>query len=232
MRVPKLWTETIDEHRRAVRDATLEATAALVAEHGLAAVTMSQIARQAGIGRATLYKYFPDVEAILAAWHERHVTGHLEYLTRVRDQAGTPGQRLDAVLQAYALITHQRPQGTELAALVHRGERIARAERHLRDLIADLLSEAAATGDIRNDVAPNELAGYCLHALAAAAGLPSEAAVRRLVMVTVNGLRPARRATGRRGGHHSGSPGEVAGRAYALRPAGFPPRRRVYRKSG
>src|SRR5262249_27452179 len=41
--VPKLWTETIEEHRRAVHDATLDTTAALVHEHGLAAVTMSKI---------------------------------------------------------------------------------------------------------------------------------------------------------------------------------------------
>jgi len=65
--VPKLWTVTIEEHRRAVRDATLDTTAALVAERGLASVPMSQIAAETGIGRATLYKYFPDVEAILAA---------------------------------------------------------------------------------------------------------------------------------------------------------------------
>ena len=86
--VPKLWTETIEEHRRAVHDATLDTTAALVAEHGLASVTMSRIAAEAGIGRATLYKYFPDVEAILAAWHARHVAQHLEHLAAVRDQAG------------------------------------------------------------------------------------------------------------------------------------------------
>jgi AcrR family transcriptional regulator len=189
--VPKLWNETIDEHRRAVRDATMDATAALMAEHGLASLTMSQIAKETGIGRATLYKYFPDVESILAAWHERHVAGHLDYLAKVRDQAGTPGERLEAVLQAYALITHKRPQGTELAALVHRGEHMARAERHLRDLIGGLLVQAARTGDIRDDVAPDELAGYCLHALTAAASLPSEAAVRRLVTVILDGLRPA-----------------------------------------
>ena len=115
--VPKLWTETIEEHRRAVHDATLDTTAALVAEHGLASVTMSRIAAETGIGRATLYKYFPDVEAILAAWHERHVARHLEHLAQVRDQAaGTAAGRLEAVLTAYALITYERPQGTELAA--------------------------------------------------------------------------------------------------------------------
>ena len=52
--MPKLWSETIDAHRREVRDAILDTTAALVAEHGLRAVTMSQIAGQTGIGRATL----------------------------------------------------------------------------------------------------------------------------------------------------------------------------------
>ncbi|HET7480249.1 MAG TPA: helix-turn-helix domain-containing protein, partial [Rubrobacteraceae bacterium] len=76
--MPKLWNETIEAHRRAVHDAILDATAVLVAEHGLLSVTMSRIAEETGIGRATLYKYFPDVEAVLLAWHERHVTGHLE----------------------------------------------------------------------------------------------------------------------------------------------------------
>jgi hypothetical protein len=59
-------------------------------------------------------------------------------------------------------------------------------------LIRDLLIEAAKTGNVRDDVAPRELASYCLHALAAASGLPSKAAVRRLVAVTLAGLRPPR----------------------------------------
>jgi AcrR family transcriptional regulator len=189
-RVPTLWNQTIEEHRAAVRDATLDTTAALVAEHGLASVTMSQIAKATGIGRATLYKYFPDVESILAAWHERHVTGHLEHLAAVRDHAGTPGERLEAVLRAYAQITYQRPHGTELAALVHRGAHLVQAQQHLKDLIRDLIAEAAKTGDIRDDAAPDELATYCLFALTAAGNLPSIDAVHRLVTVTLAGMRP------------------------------------------
>ena len=191
--VPKLWNETIEAHRRAVRDAILDTTWALVTEHGLTSVTMSRIAEETGIGRATLYKYFPDVEAILLAWHERHVSGHLEYLTELRDQAGGPGERLEAVLEAYALISHHREHhGTELAALVHRGEHVFRAQQQLIDLIRDLLTEAAETDDVRGDIAPEELASYCLHALAAASSLPSKAAVHRLVTVTLAGLRPPR----------------------------------------
>jgi AcrR family transcriptional regulator len=188
--VPKLWDQTIEAHRREVREATLDSTATLVAKHGLRSVTMSQIAAETGIGRATLYKYFADVEAILVAWHERQIARHLVHLRQIRDQAGDAGERLVAVLEAYALISHQHP-GTEIAALLHRGEHVARARGHLSDLVRDLLNEAAKAGDVRRDVAPDELASYCLNALGAASGLRSKAAVHRLVTVTVAGLRPA-----------------------------------------
>ena len=188
--MPKLWTETIEEHRRAVHDTTMDTTAALVQEHGLAAVTMSQIAAEAGIGRATLYKYFPDVEAILVAWHERQIALHLRQLTAARDAAGTPADRLEAVLETFALIQHEH-HGAELpVSLLHRGEHVARARQQLKDLVADLLATGAQKGEIRDDMAPGELASFCLHALTAAGNLPSEAAVRRLLAVTMSGLRP------------------------------------------
>jgi AcrR family transcriptional regulator len=191
--MPRLWNDTIEAHRRAVRDATLDTTATLVARHGLASVTMSQIAEEAGIGRATLYKYFSDVEAILVAWHERQVTAHLQRLAEVRDQAGDPRRRLTAVLEAYALIHHdlRLAHGTELAALLHRGEHVVRAQQHLGKFLIDLLTEAAQSGEVRDDIAASELATYCLHALAAASSLPSRAAVRRLVTLTLAGLRPS-----------------------------------------
>lgn len=145
--VPKLWNETIEEHRRAVRDAVLEATVALVAEQGLRGVTMSRIAEETGIGRATLYKYFPDVESILLAWHERQITGHLHQLAELRDGPGGAGERLAAVLDTYAFIQHRRHgHGAELSALLHRGEHVLHAERHLHGFVRDLLAEAAAAG--------------------------------------------------------------------------------------
>jgi AcrR family transcriptional regulator len=188
--VPKLWTETIEAHRAAVRDAALDTAAALAAEQGVASVTMSQIAEQTGIGRATLYKYFPDVEAILVAWHQRQIARHLAQLGEIAAQRSTARDRLRAVLQAYALIVHEMPQGTELAALLHKGEHIAAAQRELREFIGGLIADAAKAGDLRDDIAPGELASYCLHALTAAGSLPSPDAVRRLVTLTMAGLRP------------------------------------------
>ena len=195
MAVPKLWTETIEGHRREVREAILDAAWGLAAEHGPLSVTMSQVAQAAGIGRATLYKYFPDVEAILHAWHERQIARHLDQLAEVRDRNTSAGGRLEAVLRAYAAIVRQRARhGADLGAILHRapsGDHAARAQQRLNHLIRDLLADGARDGEVRDDVPPEELAGYCLHALGAAGDLPSEAAVRRLVMLTLSAVRRA-----------------------------------------
>ena len=190
-RVPKLWNQTIEAHRREVGDAILDTTAALVAERGLRAVTMSQIAEQTGIGRATLYKYFPDVEAILVAWHTRHAALHLEHLAAVRDQAGDPSQRVEAVLTAWAQIAYEiahQHHAAELTALLHREQHVAHSEQQLHNLIRDVLADAAKAGNIRDDHRPDELATYCLHALNAAGSLPSKAAVQRLIKLTLAAL--------------------------------------------
>ena len=83
--MPRIWADPIDNHRRHVQDAILDATAQLIAEQGPMSVAMSTIAERAGIGRATLYKYFPDVESILIAWHTRDFgqqLAHVEALSQ------------------------------------------------------------------------------------------------------------------------------------------------------
>ena len=187
--MPKVWGETIEAHRREVSDAILDTTAALVNELGITAVSMSQIAERTGIGRATLYKYFSSVEAILNAWHERQVRTHLAQLAGVAAEGGRAIDRLTSVMQTYALIEHEH-HSSELAAVLHHGEHVGHARAHLTGFLERLIVEAANDGDVRDDVAAAELAAYCLHALNAASDLPSKAAVRRLVDVTVGGLRP------------------------------------------
>lgn len=191
--MPKLWTQTIEAHRREVVDAILDTTAALVAAHGLRGVTMSQIAEQTGIGRATLYKYFPDVEAILVARHQRHAARHLAHLAQLREEASDPGHALTSVLHALGTILHERAKrggGTDLAALVHQDRHVRYIEQQLRRFLRDLIVDAANAGDVRRDISPEELANYCAHALSAAANASSRPSVQRLVDLTLAGLRP------------------------------------------
>ena len=190
--VPKLWDSTIDEHRRQVRDAIMETTWSLIDERGLLSVTMSLIAQETGIGRATLYKYFPDVEAILVAAHQRHVDAHLATLTTLKDEVGPARDRLRAVAAGYARICQMRVRhgAADVGPLLHRGEQVAQAEAELHRLFSDVLASAQAEGDVRDDVPADELASLCLHALGAAGSLESDDAVRRLVDVALDAFSP------------------------------------------
>ena len=184
-----MWTETVQTHRQEVREAILDAASNLVQSRGLLAVTMSDIAEATGIGRATLYKYFPDVEMILSAWHQRHVEAHLAELRRIQQRTADPVARLQAVLARYADICRKRRRqgGDELAAALHRSAQVRKLQLELLDLISGLVADAAEAGEVRQDVPAGELASYCVHALAAA-GTSSTAAVDRLVDVVWTGI--------------------------------------------
>ncbi|MFN2588822.1 MAG: TetR/AcrR family transcriptional regulator [Actinomycetota bacterium] len=192
--MPRLWNQTIEAHRRDVRAAIMDTTAALIVERGLLAVTMSDIAQESGIGRATLYKYFPDVESILRAWHERRMAAHLDELIRARDAAADPSAKLEAVLETYALLVHGSHgyRDPELVSFLHRDPQVARAEHRLRQIVRDLIAAATEAGRVRDDVASGELAAFCVQALAAARDARTRAAARRLVRVTMDALRPER----------------------------------------
>jgi AcrR family transcriptional regulator len=193
--VPKLWAESVETHRQEVRDAILDTVGNLVEHHGLLAVTMSQVASQTGIGRATLYKYFPDVQHLLISWHQRRASDHLQTLTNLADRLDDPASRLAAVLEAYARICQHRGQHTagELGTLLHDDEKTDPLRRQIRELLTNLITDAAHSGSVRRDIPAGELASYCLHALAAASETKTASQRRRLVEVVQVGLSEAQR---------------------------------------
>ncbi|MCF7547436.1 TetR/AcrR family transcriptional regulator [Pseudonocardia sp. WMMC193] len=197
--MPQLWTETIDAHKKAVREAIFAAVADTIAEAGPAAVTMSGVAARGGISRATIYKYFPDVEALLLAWHEQIVSAHLEHVERalmpIPDDAASELGALRSALQAYAhQIAHGAPGfGGEFAARLHRTDHVQGAEQRLVALLAEHLHHGQSLGAVRGDMPPAELAAYCLSAMNAARRLPEPAALDRLLDVVVGAVQPALR---------------------------------------
>ena len=112
-----------------------------------------------------------------------HVASHLAQLTGMGDAPQSPDMRLRSVLVRYAQICQERRRhgGDELPAALHRAETVAQLRRQLLDLIARLIADAAASGSVRDDVPPSELASFTIHALDAAGDLTSQAARTRLV---------------------------------------------------
>lgn len=181
--MPKLWKDTVEEHRRDVRTAILEAAWALAQEHGVRGVTMGLVAEQAGISRATLYKYFRGVDDILVAAHAEHVQAHLAKLRSALDTADTPRQGLERLIEHYTEICFHRGRdgAAGVAALVHTGAQQHHQHAHqLNRLVVDAIRAAQQAGDVRSDLAPKVLATYCLSAAEGAGALANASDARRL----------------------------------------------------
>ena len=95
MRTPDYTRLDVDERRRQL----LELGAELFARHGYEELSMSRIAREAGISKALLYHYFPSKQAYFAATLEQAA----EELAEVTepDSGRPPVEQLSASLDAY-----------------------------------------------------------------------------------------------------------------------------------
>ncbi len=184
--MPKLWHDTIEAHRNAVADTIMDRTAAIAAAEGIHALTMARIAQESGIGRATLYKYFKDVEDILLNWHRRQISSHLEDLEQVRLRHESPLKALEAVLLAYAGHTTHRHDAS-LGRLLHAMPHVGEAHQQLQNFVAELIDQATKAGELTSTSSSVERARYVIAAMKAA--LPhSRAQLARLVAMILRGL--------------------------------------------
>ena len=133
------------------------------------------------------------MEAILAGWHERHVEGNLAELVAARDATDDAERRLELMLETYARLVHEQ-HASELASFMRHSDRATRGYQQLTEMLRDVIADGATRGRLRKDVSPAELANFCVNALSGAHTVTSMAAVRRLVSVTLAGLRPSRPA--------------------------------------
>lgn len=71
------------DKKAANRRAVIDAAVALIGEKGFKTATMRQIARDAGLGEATIYNYFPTKEALVYAYYEDHMLACIDELKTV-----------------------------------------------------------------------------------------------------------------------------------------------------
>jgi len=76
----------------------LDAAASVVAEHGDAGLTMSGVAREAGISPGSLYQFYPGKPELLAALADRYVESLGRGLPPVVDTAAVRSAPLDELL--------------------------------------------------------------------------------------------------------------------------------------
>ncbi|MEO6012865.1 MAG: helix-turn-helix domain-containing protein [Devosia sp.] len=183
--MPKLWHETIEAHRSAVADTIMDRTAAIAASEGMHTLTMARVAQEAGIGRATLYKYFKDVGDILTAWHRRQISTHLAELEVLRARHQAPLDALRAVLLAYA--SQGAHDHGSLGQLLHALPHVHDAHRHLQSFVSGIVAEAISAGDLSEAPSADERARFALAALQGGHST-SHRAVGRVVDMALRGI--------------------------------------------
>ncbi|GAA3728960.1 TetR/AcrR family transcriptional regulator [Streptomyces tremellae] len=173
----------------------IEATAHILATEGFRAVAVDRIARESGVSTATIYKHWPSKTAIAA-----EAFGTLAARAVEAPRSGDPVE--DLVETAVATITFYAREGAGAAfrellagcALEPEGAAYFRAYflQPRRDELAPLWRRAAAAGQVRDDLDPDEAmdvlfgpAAFVLLTRAAPVGADE---VRRLVIRTLRGL--------------------------------------------
>ena len=155
-----------EQRRRATREALRRAALASFADKGFANVTVTELAREAGVTERTYFRHFPTKEAVLFQDYETQV----EWLAEALEQRPPTESLFDAVLAGIGSFPFDvevvRQAATARAELIS-AERIA---GHLR--VVQSSFAAVLTDFIRNryrDVADIDLVADVAGAVVAAA---------------------------------------------------------------
>ena len=154
--------------------------------------SMRAIAREAGVGIATLYRHFPTRESLVDAVYRDQVarltTGANELLSQ-HPAAAAMRRWMD--LFGDWIATKNGMLDT-LLAMIESGE-IAHAETRTELLaaITTILDTGRAAGDLRSDVSAEDIAAALIGIFTVAHPPEHEAKAARLLNILMDGLRPA-----------------------------------------
>jgi TetR/AcrR family transcriptional regulator, mexCD-oprJ operon repressor len=183
---------TTQRRRRSDADRSVQAIldAALDALAGDPDVSMAEIARRAGVVRATIYAHFPTRESLLDAVMERAVAEVAEATAAAEPSRGEPEEALERVLRA----TWQK-LGQFHALLAINTARLSAKELHRRHLpvmthFAPLIERGQTGGIFRRDVPVTwhlAVMRAIVHAASAelSSGRLTQAAVEQTMLTTV-----------------------------------------------
>ncbi len=174
------------------RERLLESAKAVFSTGG-AGASLEAVARHAGVGIGTLYRHFPTRDALFEAVYRREV----EQLVELAEELGRTAPPVEALRQwLHANVEVIATKKGMIAALAiaadGRAELFAYSTERMKAAATALLDRAIEAGEIRDDIAPEEL----LRALLGLVGSyymqaqPGwQATVLRLLDVFVDGLR-------------------------------------------
>jgi AcrR family transcriptional regulator len=173
------------------RERLIEAAKAAFGDVG-ADVSLDEIARRAGVGIGTLYRHFPTRDAIVEAVYRREVQQLAGAAQRLLG-AMPPGEALHQWMRLFVdYIATKKVIASALASIVGGvTDLYAASGAQISEAMALLVARAAAAGDIRADVDPNDLLRALVGFTYGATGPGWQASALRLIEILMGGLKPA-----------------------------------------
>ena len=102
--MPKINAATIDEHKEQTRSALLAAAARSFVANGLSATSIGVLADEAGIARTTVYEYFPNKEAVLAALIDERLPPIIDQIVDRLPEASSATRLSEILRRSYAMV--------------------------------------------------------------------------------------------------------------------------------
>ena len=152
-----------------VRERILEAAEAGFHRHGLARVSMDDLAADLGMSKKTIYKYFPSRSALRASFVRRTMRRIESGVASVTDADGTPLEKVTGVLGVVGsqILRFNREMAADVARLEPAlWKEVVRFRRGmLTRRILPLLRDAKEAGMMRPDLRPELFFLILLHAV-------------------------------------------------------------------
>jgi AcrR family transcriptional regulator len=189
----------VDPHaqRRQIRRAARD----VFSRRGLAGTGLAQVADAAGMGRSSLYHYYPDKESLVRDLVRDLLAAEESLFERAARAPGRPLERIEGLVADLTGVFEEWRSAGRLLAEVRTGRaREFRAFfRRIRDRLADMIEAGQRAGEIDRDLDPHLAAavvigavdGLLLQYAVDPRAFPDSAALRRqLVDAAHKVLRP------------------------------------------
>lgn len=149
--MPKIDAGSLSEHRAQVRARLFGALSRLMHERGFEAITMADIATEAGMGRTAVYNHFADKEMLLLAFVNEETQRYVKELQAALDGIDDPVEQLRQYVRKQARLSsaYHLPPGADYRSILSRSalKRIREHGMVVSDILRDIIRRGIDCGE-------------------------------------------------------------------------------------
>jgi len=155
--MPRIEAESLSEHRAQVRARLFDALSRLMHDRGFEAITMADIAAEAGVGRTAVYNHFADKEMLLLAFVNQETQRYVAELRAALEGITDPVEQLRRYVRKQAKLTsvYHLPPGADYRSILSQSA-LARMRDHA-ELVSTILRSIIEEGITLGEFPPQDV---------------------------------------------------------------------------